>query len=360
MNWRTVILDEAQYIKNPDACRSRAARGLKREFGICSTGTPVENRLLDLWTLFDFLSPVDPLGTRAQFRSRFEPDGHPAPAMVAQALEYPSARSRVLRRTKDQALTLEPKTYEQHLTAMTSEQMALEHTIVRGGPGSSQNTLEVLGRLRMLYQHPWLLRENLLGVEDVAKAPALDTILEASPKLRLCMDLLEKIRGYGEKALIFSPWMRMQELLAHVLRERFGIRAGIINGEANQRRESLRIISTFGAVPGFNVLILSPLAAGAGLNIVAANHVIHYGRWWNPAKEDQATDRTYRIGQTRPVTVHYPILHHAGDRNAGFDVALHQLVERKRALARDFLSPEGDVTSDDLKSVLRERSVSPS
>jgi hypothetical protein len=358
VDWRAVVLDEAQNIKNPETCRSRAARALKRDFAICSTGTPVENKLLDLWTLFDFLSPLDPLGTQPEFRERFEGEAGPAPAAVARALEYPSPDSKVLRRTKDEVLDLEPKTYEIHRAPMTDEQMALEKLIVRStGPAGDRNTLEMLSKLRSLYQHPWLLRSSLFGADDAQRAPDLDTILSASPKLRVCLDILERVRERGEKALVFSPWIKMQQLLAHTLRLQFGVSPRIINGDANQRRQALGFIRDFSSVPGFNVLVLSPLAAGAGLNIVAANHVIHYGRWWNPAKEDQATDRAYRIGQTRPVTVHYPILHHAGDPSAGFDVALHDLVERKRALARHFLSPEGDVTTSDIRAVLREGSV---
>lgn len=276
-------------------------------------------------------------------------NGQPAPQLVAQALAYPSPACPVLRRTKDDVLDLKPKTFERHLAPMTPEQMALERRVV-GGEGS---TLEILGKLRSLYQHPWLLRPSLFGGSDLAVAPDLETICDASPKLRLCVELLARIQERGEKALVFSPWMKMQQLLDHVLRLRFGLRPRIVNGETNQRRQALQFIDEFSSGAGFNVLILSPLAAGAGLNIVAANHVIHYGRWWNPAKEDQATDRAYRIGQERPVTVHYPILHHPGNPAGGFDVALHELVQRKRALARDFLSPDADVTTEDIKAVLR-------
>lgn len=356
VDWRAVVLDEAQHIKNPETFRSRAARALKRDFGICSTGTPVENRLLDLWTLFDFLSPVRPLGTQAEFKQRFEVDGRPSPAAVAKALEHPSERSLLRRRTKAGVLQdLPPKTYEVHRAAMTDEQMALERVIVRpGGVGTERGTLEILSKLRSLYQHPWLLRPTLFGADDECP-PELDDILAASPKLKLCLDILDGVRERREKALVFSPWIKMQQLLVYALRLRYGINARIVNGEANLRRQALRYIAQFSEADGFHVLVLSPLAAGAGLNIVAANHVIHYGRWWNPAKEDQATDRAHRIGQKLAVTVHYPILHHAGDPEGGFDVALHGLVERKRGLAQNFLSPDADVSVADVRDVLREQ-----
>ncbi len=354
VDWRAVVLDEAQNIKNPDTFRSRAARALKRDFAVCSTGTPVENGLQDLWTLFDFLSPLDPLGTRKQFQERFEPGGNPAPQEVARALLYPGPSSRLLRRSKDRVLDLQPKTYRVHRAEMTPEQMQLEQQIVSGA--APREVLQALGQLQSLYQHPWLLRSRLFGAADDAVKPDLDAICAASPKLALCLDVLESIRSRGEKALIFSPWVKMQQLLVHAVKLRCGLpRVHIVNGEANQRHLAMAFVREFSRSDGFDVLILSPIAAGAGLNIVAANHVIHYGRWWNPAKEDQATDRAYRIGQTRPVTVHYPLLHHVGNPNGGFDVALHDLVERKRALARDFLSPTADITTGDIGSVLREQ-----
>ena len=124
----------------------------------------------------------------------------------------------------------------------------------------------------------------------------------------------------------------------------------VINGDPQNRQAAQHFIQEFSEAPGFNVMVLSPLAAGTGLNIQAANHVIHYGRWWNPAKEDQATDRAYRIGQQRPVTVYYPVVHHPGQPEEGFDVKLDQLVQRKRDMARDFLSPavDGDLSQKEL------------
>jgi hypothetical protein len=146
----------------------------------------------------------------------------------------------------------------------------------------------------------------------------------------------------------------MQWLLKEVLQSELGLQSiQIINGAPENRVKALSHIDSFSRSPGFDVLILSPLAAGVGLNITAANHVIHYGRWWNPAKEDQATDRAYRIGQTRPVTVYYPVLHTPGRPDAGFDIKLDGLVRRKRDVARDLLDPVGDddFAKADLRSV---------
>jgi hypothetical protein len=360
MDWRAVVLDEAQNIKNPDALRSRAARGLKRDFGICVTGTPVENKLSDLWTLFDFLSPGDPLTTHTDFRARFSAKDAEAPRRLARVLDYPGERSKVMRREKTEVLDLPKKEYVLHLTEMSTEQMQQErHIVSRRGDGSERSIFEKLNGLRALYQHPWLLRDRLFGSDDASSVPDLEAIVEASPKLKLCLEILERVERDGEKALVFTPWTKMQTVLIQALRERFGLRRlRVVNGEANQRGMATTYIREFSGTPGFHVLVLSPLAAGAGLNIVAANHVIHYGRWWNPAKEDQATDRAHRIGQTRPVTVHLPVLCHKGTKTEGFDVKLHELVERKRKVAREFLNPGADVTAEDYAEVFATQGVS--
>lgn len=195
----------------------------------------------------------------------------------------------------------------------------------------------MLQGLQKLYQHPLLLAPK----SDQAASFTVEGMLAESPKLALCVQLLREIRGASEKALVFTIWTDMQAILVEVFKHLLGLpRVRIINGDPKQRRKAHEYIREFSASVGFDVLVLSPLAAGTGLTITAANHVVHYGRWWNPAKEDQATDRAYRIGQTRPVRVHYPILHHPGRPDAGFDVKLHELVTKKRAVARDFLAPQ--------------------
>jgi SNF2 family DNA or RNA helicase len=346
LDWNVVVLDEAHNIKNPDTARARAARGLKRRFGICSTGTPVENRLGDLWSLYDFLSPGTPFGSADAFASEHERDVADGVRKVRALLEYPGPTSSLLRRTKAAALELPPKTFELHAVPMTARQVELERLAVARGRDRG-NTLATLQDLQKLYQHPLLLAP----ASDRTGPFAVDVALDESPKLALCVDLLRRIRGAGEKALVFTLWTEMQAMLVEVIKQQLGlVRVRVINGDPKQRRRAQTYIHEFSAVDGFAVLVLSPLAAGTGLTITAANHVIHYGRWWNPAKEDQATDRAHRIGQRRPVYVHYPLLHHPGDPRAGFDVKLHELVTRKRAVAHDFLAPRPDdaITMDEL------------
>lgn len=336
LDWSVVVLDEAQAIKNPDTYRARAARGLKRKFGICSTGTPVENRLSDLWALYDFLRPGNPFSTIQEFQKDYEADLVAGIPKVRSALRYPSARSSLLRRTKSEVLALPKKTIEVHAVSMTPHQVEFERHITRTGEKKG-SILKILQDLQKLYQHPRLL----LSEGERSKNWSVEIALEESPKLALCVKILREIRAANEKALVFTLWTGMQELLVDVFKRELGLpRVRVINGDPAQRRHATKYIEELSATEGFGVLVLSPLAAGTGLTITAANHVIHYGRWWNPAKEDQATDRAYRIGQERPVYVHYPLLHHPGKNDVGFDIKLHGLVEGKRGMARDFLAPQ--------------------
>jgi SNF2 family DNA or RNA helicase len=340
IDWGIVVLDEAQAIKNPDTATALAARGLKRAFGVCCTGTPVENRLLDLWALYDFMSPGDPFTSRPEFSLAYE-DAADGVARIREALGYPTnPQAPLLRRTKTE-LALPPKKIELLKIPMLPTQVETERLITQR---AGRQILQVLQDLQKLYQHPRLLEQG--GELNV------ETAVNESPKLAACLDILRSIRERGEKVLIFTLWTRMQELLAAVIKKVLALPwVPIVNGTTNQGRLSAKYLDAFHAAPGFGVMILSPLAAGAGLNIVCANHVIHYGRWWNAAKEDQATDRVYRIGQTRHVTVYYPVLHHPDDERRGFDTKLHELVDRKRGMTRDFLSPrdEEDPTAQDLQ-----------
>jgi SNF2-related domain/Helicase conserved C-terminal domain len=355
--WDLVILDEAHRIKNQGTSWSIAARGLsgqngptrprKFDFGICSTGTPVENGVQDLWALYDFLSPGQPFsGYQAYCREYLKRED--APRALASRLEVGSPGSSLLRRTKDDlGQELPGKRYETRRVEMTALQQEQEHLITTSA-GRKGEVFTILQNLQKLYQHPWLLDDS--ANQAGRSAPQA---IAASPKLGLCLDILREIKARGEKALVFTLWTRMQWLLKQVLESELGLRSvSIINGAPENRSRALAHIEAFSQKPGFDVLVLSPIAAGVGLNITAANHVIHYGRWWNPAKEDQATDRAYRIGQTRPVTVYYPVLHAPSRPDAGFDVKLDGLVAKKRDVARELLEPAGsDVALEELSRI---------
>lgn len=346
IEWASAVLDESQNIKNPYTYRTAAARGLKRSFGICSTGTPIENRLRDLWTQFDFLSQLFE-GPKAFCDEYEKTELSHAIQRLRRVLEFPSQRSPLLRRVKSECLDGLPNcTVDTHYIPMTRNQVEQERRVVH----ARGKALAILGDLQKLYQHPSLIESHELDEE---------TAINESPKLRRCIELLRQVRSRDEKVLIFALYVRMQELLRRVIMREFGLfKVNVINGESNQTQKSQTSLDDFSSRPGFGVLILSPLAAGSGLNITAANHVIHYGRWWNPAREDQATARAHRLGQTRHVHVHHLVLHHPDDPNRGFDVKLHDFVERKRAMAFDFLAPADDPAFDEaLRDLIRQESA---
>ncbi len=208
VDWGCVVLDEAQAIKNPGTFRSRAARALKRDFAVCSTGTPVENRLADLWTLFDFLSPQVPFGSLEEFQREYEAQGSLGAAKARTALHYPSARSKVLRRAKSEVLDLKEKRTIERPVSMTPEQYQLERRLIGMHRAKPKNSaLELLGDLEKVYQHPWLLRES----EDVLGS--VDLIVKGSPKLKACLEILDEVRRREEKVLVFTRWTRMQAIL---------------------------------------------------------------------------------------------------------------------------------------------------
>jgi len=249
----------------------------------------------------------------------------------------------MLRRTKEERLKgLPGKNILAVNCAMTAEQEELyaeaREAVNKTDPTQEElqkgQHLGALWHLRQVSLHP-----DLIGGGSIRSAKTESEcrrILARSGKLAWLLGLLDTIREKGEKVLIFCVLKELQEALSAHLEVIYGLPVPIINGDtkATSRRgpeeTRLGLIAEFSKRPGFALCVLSPIAAGAGLNIVAANHVIHLERHWNPAKEDQATDRAYRIGQEKPVTVYLPSATHTGF--ASFDTILHRLLEKKRAL----------------------------
>jgi SNF2 family DNA or RNA helicase len=213
---------------------------------------------------------------------------------------------------------------------------------------ASKGKLELLHRFARLYQHPLL-------VDDGGDDSSVEELMAGSSKLREVLSVLHRIRRQREKAIVFARHKDMQRILARVFSAEFRRPVRVINGDT-PRASTLRksgvetrsgILQEFRRSEGFDVLILSPFVAGVGLTIVEANHVIHYGRWWNPAVEAQATDRAYRLGQPKEVHVYLPIMEDKTGRIAPtFDQLLDQLMENKRGLAEgalqrdEFLQPK--------------------
>lgn len=345
-----VLYDEIQKLKNPASQMTRAAKALNGRLQLAMTGTPVENRLQDLWSIADTVYPGF-LGTSRDFEAAFPADDHgKLTSLQAQLVERDGGLPPfMLRRMKDEILSGMPeKRAAKYPVAMPPAQaQAYDLVLARaralresGEPGAM---LKVLHMLRGTSLHP----EPPRGIDDIG------AYIGRSARLQQSFDILETIRKAGEKALLFCEDLDMQAFLATAIQQRFGLatRPMCINGGvAGQRRQE--IVGAFQSSPaGFDVLILSPKAGGVGLTITAANHVIHLSRWWNPAVEDQATDRAYRIGQKRPVTVHIPMAVHPDPAigPSSFDQRLDALMERKRALSRGLLMPpESDRDVEDL------------
>lgn len=340
------VCDEAQKIKNATSQIRRAATTVNARFRIAMTGTPVENRLQDLWTIMDWSWPKL-LGASRDFERLYpDDDANALGELRGLLVDRQEGRPPVmLRRMKSEVLDgLPQKRIVKHQIEMPPVQAerysrAIEQAMMLRGSGQRGLMLKVLHELRGASLYPG-------SRDDPEFEPA------NSARMKAVFSALEQIKAAEEKALVFCEDLAMQARLAAEIRHRFGIGhpvARIHGGVGPQVRQ--QIVNEFQSRPaGFDVLILSPKAGGVGLTLTAANHVIHASRWWNPAIEDQATDRVYRIGQTRDVTVHIPLAVHPDPalRDASFDFKLDQLMERKRGLSAQLLMPgetDGDLDS---------------
>jgi SNF2 family DNA or RNA helicase len=349
--WSVMVCDEAQKIKTPAAMMSRAAKKQNARFKIACTGTPVENTLTDLWCLFDFIQPGT-LGSLRDFGERYRRPVEVETEEEKARLEELRQRiaPQTLRRTKAEvARDLPRKVIDTGCRSLAiSERQrafygrALEQCRRGEGVGTSAGLNNHLGLL--LYLRTVCSDPRPPGPCSL-ESQALVELERNSPKMRWLLAELTRIRSRGEKAIVFCEFKELQRTIQRSIVERLGIVADIINGDtsAGGARGDIRQkrIGLFQQKPGFGVILLSPLAVGFGVNIQAANHVIHFTRSWNPAREDQATDRSYRIGQTRDVFVYYPVV--VAEDFVTFDEKLDQLLETKRKLSQDMLNGCGDV-----------------
>ncbi|NEC87847.1 DEAD/DEAH box helicase [Streptomyces sp. SID12501] len=331
--WSLVAADEAQHVKNPYAVTARELRALPARARVALTGTPVENNLSELWALLDWTTP-GLLGPLTAFRDRY--------ARPIEAGEDPEAAERLsrlvrpflLRRRKSDpgiAPELPPKTETDRVVSLTAEQTSLYEAVVREtmariaeseGIARRGLVLKLLTALKQICNHPaQYLKEHGLKEHGLRRSTPLRG---RSGKLELLDELLDTITAEGESVLVFTQYKQMATLLEKHLAER-GIPTLFLHGGTPvARREEMVERFQRGEVP---VFLLSLKAAGTGLNLTRATHVVHYDRWWNPAVEDQATDRAYRIGQDRPVQVHKLIA------EGTVEDKVAKLLESKRALA---------------------------
>ena len=359
--WSIMVCDEAQKIKNPSAMVTRSAKKQKVRFRVACTGTPVENTLLDLWCLFDFIQPGH-LGALNQFRRTYK---QPIEAKT----DEQRARVQELRRL------IEPQTLRRTKMGVAKDVLPqkLEDDGCRNLPMSNQQLQQYWSALERLKQQrasdPAAVLQTLHNIRRTCSDPhwrepeaalrmPLKQLLAESPKMRWLVAHLDGLKRAskperGEKVIIFCEFRDLQVLLQRVIRECMGLDVYVVNGDTSASLEvdnsRQKLIDRFQRVPGFNAIVLSPLAVGFGVNIQAANHVVHFTRTWNPAKEDQATDRAYRIGQDRDVTVYYPSV--VGQGFDSFDTVLHKLLSWKRGLAQDMLNASGDLSASDFDTL---------
>ncbi len=369
IDWGVVVFDEAQNIKNPNTQATRAAKGLKADFKLLATGTPVENSLSEFWCLMDTAQP-GLLGDWGYFRERWI-----KPISSANEEEKAEVRLEIgndlrnatgqfmLRRTKEDELTGMPtKTIKTGIHKDLAENMAFTPELARNMTGGQLlgynqvvedyraekakeqgggHALTVLQQLRAVSLHPRL--------DEVFKQPpnnAKDAQrnLQESEKLRMLLDILSDIKSRQEKVIIFATTKKLQAVLKICLDKIYELNIHVINGDSKAmktKKDQLSrkgMITDFEAKDGFNIIIMSPVAAGVGLTVIGANHVVHLERHWNPAKEAQATDRVYRIGQKKPVFIHLPCLLHP--EYDSFDVNLDKLLAKKTMLRDAVVTPE--------------------
>jgi non-specific serine/threonine protein kinase len=346
VGWRRVVIDEAQAIKNAGTKQARAVRSLPAPHRIALTGTPVENRLSDLWSIMEFANP-GLLGSAESFKARFarpiERDGDAAAAARLRR----ATGAFVLRREKNDPAIISdlPDKLEMTVTcSLTSEQASLYQAVVDDslvriaaaeGVGRRGLVLALLTRLKQICNHP------AHYLQDNSALPG------RSGKLALVEEICEEVLDAGEKALLFTQYAEFGGMLQRHLAARFGREVGFLHGGVPKKARDT-LVQRFEQPDGPPLFVLSLKAGGVGLNLTAASHVVHVDRWWNPAVENQATDRAYRIGQTKNVQVRKLVC--AGTLEERID----QVIERKRELAEQIVGSGEKILTELSTAELRE------
>lgn len=359
VSWDVVTLDEGQKIKTPNAMVTSAIKALKYDFGLVLTGTPIENSWVDLWSIIDFVQPGH-LKSLKEFIKKYQTP------LKKEDTDRESLGNDLkekvdplfLRRMKEDNLEgLPNKIIKKHSSEQMPEaQLNRYLEIIRKAKSSSASEdgkkTHILSTIRYLSEVS--LHPDLPYLSDYAFADKSDDeIINSSSKLITTFKLISEIKKSAEKVIIFLVSRKMQRVVKRLIDNKFKMSTHIINGEV-KGSERQGLIDGFQDTNGFNVIILSPEAAGTGLNITEANHVIHLSRTWNPAKEDQASDRVYRIGQKKDVFIHIPMCVHNSfdneERNGTFDQKLDRLLDEKRDLHKRILFP-ADMKDSDLQGL---------
>ena len=344
VRFAAMVMDEIQNIKNRTTLAAKAAEAMNADFRIGLTGTPIENATIDLWTIMDRIA-AGSLGAGSEFSRRYAEPTAENMAELHGRVFLPQGRMPplALRRLKDEvARDLPAKRRLLHPRIMPQIQAdtydLAQAKLANKGPGAA---LKVLHHIRSVSVHPGL---RAGGANDPER------FIGQSARLTAAMAILDRIAAARDRALVFIEDRQMQFRFAEIARHRYGLeRLDVINGSTPiPRRQEIvnRFQQHLTRDSGFDVLVLGPRAAGTGLTLTAATHVIHLSRWWNPAVEEQCNDRVHRIGQTREVSVHVPMAIHPALGVRSFDCLLQSLMQRKRRLAQKALWPMGDTKAD--------------
>ncbi|MDQ2680993.1 MAG: DEAD/DEAH box helicase [Candidatus Eremiobacteraeota bacterium] len=348
VQWRGAILDEAQNIKNPQSKQHRAAYQLRADYRLALTGTPLENHIGDLWSIMEFLNP-GMLGTQNSFKTEyFVPVQGESSAVAAERLKTATAPF-ILRRLKTDPSVIADLPRKQEMKVfctLTREQASLYAAVLNefdnriddfSGIQRRGMILALISKLKQICNHPAQFAADNSALRD------------RSGKLTRLEEMLEEVLDVEERALIFTQYAQMGSLIRQRLTERFGREVLFLHGDVpKQKRDEL--VERFHTAGGPPLFVLSLKAGGSGLNLTAANHVFHFDRWWNPAVENQATDRAFRIGQSKHVQVHKFVC--AGTLEEKID----KLIESKRAITEQVVgSGESwltELSSTQLREVL--------
>lgn len=326
LEWRLLVVDESQNIKNPDAQQTRAVKSIPAGAAIAMSGTPVENRLLEYWSVMDLVNRGY-LGPAKRFEDQFgKPIQVHGDERVAERFRRVTAPFIMRRLKSDKRIIsdLPDKITQDQYCELTAEQTAVYETVVR-------EAMQVIEGTSDTFQRQGLVLQMILALKQVCNHPAqylkqTQAAIDASGKARRLLELLDAAHRQHEKVLVFTQFREMGDILRRWIGEHFGTEPAFLHGGiARKRRDAM--VSRFQEHPSERVLLLSLKAGGTGLNLTAASQVIHYDLWWNPAVENQATDRAYRIGQTRAVQVHRLLT-----RNT-FEERINDMIQAKRGLA---------------------------
>ncbi|MGF1497504.1 MAG: SNF2-related protein, partial [Elainellaceae cyanobacterium] len=360
VEWQGVVLDEAQNIKNPDAKQSKAVRELESDFRIALTGTPVENRLSELWSIIDFLNPGY-LGPRNFFQRRFavpiERYGDTDSLQALRSLVQPF----ILRRLKTDRSIIQDLPLKQEMTifcGLSEAQAEIYQQMVDESLAAIESSegiqrrgmiLALLTRLKQVCNHPVLV-DSGNGKSPKGQLATSPVFKALSGKLQRLEEMLDELLAEGDRALIFTQFAEWGKQMKTYLETQFGREVLFLYGSTSKNQREAMVDRFQNDPQGPRIFILSLKAGGVGLNLTRANHVFHFDRWWNPAVENQATDRAFRIGQTRNVQVHKFVC------SGTLEERIHELIESKKALSDQVVGTGEnwltDFDSDQLRNLL--------